>query len=562
MKIYVIDKLREQIGESKLVEKDPTDAFARKIQTEIRKVKSKLSISEYRDIYPSDPRPPCMYGVIKAHKPEKNYPMRIIVSTVGTANHGLSKFLVDLIQPTLNKNTTRLKNSRTFVAEARGWQIDPEEVQVSYDVVNLYPSVPIEAACGIVVDMLSNDDGFESRTSLSIQEVKTLIRLCVSKCYFVWENDIHVLDNSGPIGLSLMVVIAEAFLQHHERNAIEASRIMTPPICLKSFFRYVDDSHARFQSDEEATRFLDILNAQDTSIQYTVERESDEGLNFLDVNIKNNGTGRYEFSIHRKKAITNVQIKPSSCHDPKVLKGVFTGFVHRAFSNCSPQHIEQELDFLVNVFVENGYTKSTLVDIVKQFRDKHSGDVQEDVDEVQQADSNSRQVVKLPWIPGLSLKLKRAFRKAGLKTVFKSGNNLQNILTSRNKTKLPINSNPGIYKVQCGCGSTYVGETKLKVSTRINQHKKNAFLGNRGHSGIADHAIDCQNDVVWHEAETIKIESRYFFRKIRESLEIQKGNLVRGGSNQEYGQYLEHQFWLPLMNMTSIQSRGSNHVSM
>ena len=145
-KEMAIDKLREQIGESKLVEKDPTAAFARKIQTEIRKVKSKLSINEYRDIYPSDPRPPCMYGVIKAHKPEKNYPMRVIVSTVGTANHGLSKFLVDLIQPTLNKNTTRLQNSRTFVAEARGWQIDPEEVQVSYDVVNLYPSVPIEAA--------------------------------------------------------------------------------------------------------------------------------------------------------------------------------------------------------------------------------------------------------------------------------------------------------------------------------------------------------------------------------------------------------------------------------
>ena len=126
------------------------------------------------------------------------------------------------------------------------------------------------------------------------------------------------------------------------------------------------------------------------SIQYTVERESEEGLNFLDINIKNNGTGRYEFSIHRKKAITNVQIKPSSCHDPKVLKGVFTGFVHRAFSNCSPQHIEQELDFLVNVFVENGYTKSTLVDIIKQFRDKHSGDVQEDANEVQEADLNSR----------------------------------------------------------------------------------------------------------------------------------------------------------------------------
>ena len=35
-------------------------------------------------------------------------------------------------------------------------------------------------------------------------------------------------------------------------------------------------------------------------------------LNFLDVTIINTGAGKYEFKIHRKIAITNVQIKPHS----------------------------------------------------------------------------------------------------------------------------------------------------------------------------------------------------------------------------------------------------------
>ena len=142
-----------------------------------------------------------MYGAIKAHKPEKNYPMWIIVSTIGTANHGLSKFLVDLIQPMLNENDTRLLNSRKFVETASEWDVDPTEVQVSYDVVNLYPSIPIEAACNVVTGMLSNDDEFQNRTSLSIPEVDSLIKLCLSKCYFVWDNEIHMLENSGPIGI-------------------------------------------------------------------------------------------------------------------------------------------------------------------------------------------------------------------------------------------------------------------------------------------------------------------------------------------------------------------------
>ena len=160
-----------------------------------------------------------------------------------------------------------------------------------------------------------------------------------------------------------------------------------PPINLKSFVRYVDDSHARFQNDEEADRFLEQLNDQDESIKNTMERETSDGLNFLDVNIKNAGLRKYEFSIHRKNAITNVHIKPHSSHDPKVLKGVFRGFVHRAFTLCTDQHIEGELKFLVDSFKENGYPESLQNGIIESYRskirnreDSHGSDVHESED--------------------------------------------------------------------------------------------------------------------------------------------------------------------------------------
>ena len=55
-----------------------------------------------------------------------------------------------------------------------------------------------------------------------------------------------------------------------------------------------------------------------------MEIETEEkSLQFLDVKIMNNGNGKYEFDVHRKKAITNIQIIPTSCHDPKILIGVF-----------------------------------------------------------------------------------------------------------------------------------------------------------------------------------------------------------------------------------------------
>ena len=76
----------------------------------------------------------------------------------------------------------------------------------------------------------------------------------------------------------------------------------SPPIDLKSFKRIVDDVHTRFPSFERAEGFKDILNEQHQKIKYTMEEEDeDKVLNFLDITIKNDQTGKYESSVHRKK---------------------------------------------------------------------------------------------------------------------------------------------------------------------------------------------------------------------------------------------------------------------
>ena len=277
--------------------------------------------------------------------------------------------------------------------------------------------------------MLSHDAEFQARTKLTVQETTSLMELCLSRCYFLWEEEFHVLENSGPVGLSLMVVVAEAFLQYHENRAFQQALYCDPPIELKSFYRYVDDSHARFPSGEHADRFLDVLNQQHPHIQYTIERESEKTLNFLDIKITNTCNGKYEYNIHRKDAITNVQIKPNSSHNPTILRGVFKGFVDRAFNICSDNCIEAELNFLVNTFVENGYSKQSLQSIITSCKQqKHNQQQQQQPEQIQSQYSNLK-LVKLPWIPELSIKFKKIFKKAGYKAVLKSGSNLQTLLT-------------------------------------------------------------------------------------------------------------------------------------
>jgi len=540
-----LNKIEEQIGHTKIVNKDPTKSLINQFQITLRKLKkeNKFNDREYQKLYPTDGIPPRMYGMIKAHKPQKNYPMRIVVSTIGSPPYETSKYLVDLIQPTLNKNQIRVINSKTFVQQAKEWIPDPNEIQVSFDAVNLYPSVPIKKATNVIVDILQNDfDNIQTRTKLTLIDIRSLIELCLKKCYFSWNNKIRMLDDAGPIGLSLMVVIAEAFLQFIEKNAIEISLRSIPPASPITYRRYVDDTHSRFIDIEISKQFLNILNQQEPKIQFTAEYENDnKELNFLDVTIKNNNNGKYEFKIHRKNAITNVQIKPHSSISPNIKDGVFKGFLARAYTICSPQYLENEIKFLRSVFIENGYKDNQLDKIIKEYKPKDQRP------NIQEPEPDNKITTSLPWIPGVSTKLKRAFKKENINVAFKSGKNLQDILCKKNKSTLPPLSSPGVYKVSCSCGKAYVGETGACIKTRIKQHQKATFEDKVNDSAIAEHHHDCRKEILWEETKQLSSESNYFKRKIREALEIQKRQTHTHGINKDNGTYVTTQSWIPLL---------------
>ena len=85
-----------------------------------------------------------------------------------------------------------------------------------------------------------------------------------------------------------MVVLSECYLQIIEYiSIIQALTLNLPP---KTFKRFVDNNHARFNTREQSLLFLDILNSQDPAIRYTTEFENEnKQLSFPDATITNTG---------------------------------------------------------------------------------------------------------------------------------------------------------------------------------------------------------------------------------------------------------------------------------
>ena len=148
------------------------------------------------------------------------------------------------------------------------------------------------------------------KAKLCLRNIYEPAELGLSKCYFLWNNEIGILKNSGLIGLSFMVVLFESYVQNLKHKAI--GEALTLNLAPKTYGRYVDDTHGQFTSKEQSREFQSILNKQEKHIHFNIEDENGEKcLSFLDIKIINNN-GKYEFGVHRKPAITNVQIKPHS----------------------------------------------------------------------------------------------------------------------------------------------------------------------------------------------------------------------------------------------------------
>ena len=169
-----------------------------------------------------------------------------------------------------------------------------------------------------------------------------------------------------------------------------------------------------------------------------------------------------------------------------------------------------------------------------------------------------KQYVSLPFLPQLSNKLRKVFKKSGYTVSFESPSNIKDTLTNSNKDRLPKNSFPGVYMVSCECSAKYVGQTKNSIKKRCKQHEKNVFLGQNEDSAIAAHANNNNHKIIWENTKTLARESNYTKRCIREALEIKKnktGPDEELGMNQDSGQFVKTKTWDSLLRQSKVKER-------
>ena len=255
------------------------------------------------------------------------------------------------------------------------------------------------------------------------------------------------------------------------------------------YTRYMDDILTENHKDLTSSRLSDA-NSLHSNLRFTLERETNGGLSFLDMRVINNN-GALESTWYTKPTDTGLIMNYDALAPKKYKHSVVSGFVHRIYRACSSWHnFHDSLEKAKTILLNNQYPPSffepiisnTLSKIIQPCPEESIEDCDVSLSDVDTDDhvelySNSDKFKFFVQYRGKSTEqLAQSLHKcqAPCSVIM----TLRKLKTVTPSLKPPVENflkSRVVYKITCPrCNACYVGQTSRHLKTRFSEHKNNS----------------------------------------------------------------------------------------
>ena len=143
------------------------------------------------------------------------------------------------------------------------------------------------------------------------EEILTITKTVTSQNYYGFNGNSYVQRKVLAMGAASSSILSEIYLQFLENT--EALNIMTKP-GIEGYFRCVDDILLIYNKHIiDIHETLNLFNSLTPNLKLSLEVETNNRLNYLDLTLINNHNG-ISHDIYRKPTTTDTIIPMDSCH--------------------------------------------------------------------------------------------------------------------------------------------------------------------------------------------------------------------------------------------------------
>ena len=221
-------------------------------------------------MYPSGSAPARIYGTPKMHKfsPSDSFPkLHPIVSSIGTFNYNLAR-------SPLVPNDYSCKDTFSFVSQIKNANLS-KKFLVSYGITTLFTNIPLQETIDTAINLIFNHN---PNLNITKKELKKLFLFATSQTHFIFNSKFYDQIDGVAMGSPLAPVLANIFMGFYESKWLNEYNLNKP----KFYLRYVDDILAAFDKKQDSLNFLNFLNKRHPNIKFTIEKQTNHSIAFLD----------------------------------------------------------------------------------------------------------------------------------------------------------------------------------------------------------------------------------------------------------------------------------------
>ncbi|KAL9977406.1 hypothetical protein ACROYT_G014803 [Oculina patagonica] len=154
-------------------------------------------------------------------------PIRPINSCIGIPTNQLSKSLASILKSLQSESGFPVKNAKEFTNFISSQVVAEDEQIVSFDVVSLFTSIPVDLAINIVQRKLGETTEWKALTILTQAQVLDLLSFVLNNSYFSSEGtQYHQVFGCAMVS-PVSAVIAELVMEEIEKKALASASKIT-----------------------------------------------------------------------------------------------------------------------------------------------------------------------------------------------------------------------------------------------------------------------------------------------------------------------------------------------
>ena len=327
------------------------------------------------------------------------------------------------------------------------------------DIESLFTNLPLDETIDICCEELFKDK--QRVEGMNKREFRKLMEFATKEMLFMFNGCYYKQVEGVAMGSPLGPILANIFLCYHEKKWLENCPEEFKPM---KYVRYVDDTFLLFWDESHVDLFQEYLNQQHINIRFTVEKEENDCLPFLDVEVTRRDT-EFITGTYRKPTFSGMYSDYRSLIPSEYKVGLVTTLLYRSYELVSDYSmLDKEIKDLKNILRRNHYPVGLIDKVIYKFLNNKFA--QKPM--VSTVPKRKIRIV-LPFLGRTSLAI-RMIPSCRVEVVYQTTYRMGNMF--RFKDCLPKSiMTDFVYHFKCSCcAATYVGRCVRHKQVRFCEH--------------------------------------------------------------------------------------------